>query len=349
MSALLDLDGSRALAFDAALGAALAAAIVTGRGFHLRSIRDKELRPGLRPAQVSAVRAALLACDASVGGAFDGSPELRFEPSAPRGGDFTLGLPEGVAATPLMALLLPILNAASGPSSVELEGATHLAGAPLPEFLSGQLSELLAWAGFGLRIEAVRAAYTAKGGGCLRAEIEPRALAGRRLVLDQRGALQAVRVRAGASRLPPRLAVSERATRTLARTLWEARRLEVEVEVLAPKSTTPGSWLCVEAVFDHGRAAFAALGERGLAPEALGDRLARRLLRFLEDEEGGVDPLSAELLAVPLAVAGVVSRVSAPEVSPALAVSLEVLAAFGLPVEGFGRVGGPGGFEVRAC
>lgn len=347
MSAPLDLDGSRALAFDGALGAALAASVVTGRAFHLRSIRDKELRPGLRPAQVSAVRAALLACDARVGGLFDGSPELRFEPSAPRGGDFTLGLPEGVATTPLLALLLPILNAASGPSSVELEGATHLPGVPLPEFLSGHLSALLAAAGFGVRVETVRAAYTSKGGGCLRAHIEPRALAGRSLALDQRGLLRSVRVRAGASRL--RRDLAERATRTVASTLWESRRLEVETEVLEPDSASPGSWLCVEAVFEQGRAAFAALGERGLAPEALGDRLARRLLHFIEDEEGGVDPLSAELLAVPLAVAGVATRVSAPEVSPALAVSLEVLAAFGLPVAGFGRVGGPGGFEVRAC
>ncbi len=347
MSAPLELDGSRALAFDASLGAALAASIVTGRSFLLRAIRDKELRPGLRPAQVSAVRAALLACDARVGGAFDGSPELRFEPSAARGGDFSLGLPEGVAATPLLALLLPILNAASGPSSVELEGATHLPGFPLPEFFSGQLAELLSWAGFSLRVETVRAAYTSKGGGCLRAQIEPRQLAGRQLALDERGALLSVRVRAGASRL--RRELSERATRTVAATLWEARRIEVEAEVLAPESATPGSWLCVEAVFEHGRAAFAALGERGLAPETLGDRLARRLLRFVEDEEGAVDPLSAELLAVPLAAAGVQTRVSAPEVTPALAVSLEVLAAFGLPVEGFGRVGGPGGVEVRAC
>jgi RNA 3'-terminal phosphate cyclase len=102
----------------------------------------------------------------------------------------------------------------------------------------------------------------------------------------------------------------------------------------------------VEAIFARSRAAFAALGERGLAPEALGDRLARRLLRFVEDEEGAVDPLAAELLAVPLAVAGVAARVTTPEVSLALAGSIDVLAAFGLPVVAFGRVGGP---EVSAC
>jgi RNA 3'-terminal phosphate cyclase (ATP) len=156
-----------------------------------------------------------------------------------------------------------------------------------------------------------------------------------------------VRLEAGASRLRRELA--ERAARAVAATLWEARRLEVESVVLTPESASPGSWLCVEAVFERGRAAFAALGERGLAPETLGDRLARRLLRFIENEDGAVDPLAAELLAVPLAVAGVGARVTTPEVSLALVGSIEVLTAFGLPVEAFGRVGGPGGFEVRPC
>ena len=335
------------MAFDAALGSALAASIGTGRAFDLHSIRAKELRPGLRPEHVAAVRAALLASEARVGGAYDGSPELRFEPVAARGGHFTLGLPEGVAATPLLMLLIPMLNAAPEASRVELEGSTHLAGAPLPEFIAGHLTELLSQAGFGVRVETVRAAYTAKGGGRLRAEIEPRSLAGRQLSLDERGTLTGVRIQAGASRL--RRGLAERAARTVAATLWEARRLEVESLVVAPESASPGSWVCVEAVFERGRAAFAALGERGLAPETLGDRLARRLLRFVEDEEGAVDPLAAELLAVPLAVAGVRSRVTTPEVSQSLVSSLEVLAAFGLPVEAFGRVGGPGGFEVRAC
>lgn len=347
MSSPLEFDGSQAQAFDAALGAALAASIGTGRAFNLHSIRAKELRPGLRPEHVAAVRAALLASEARVGGAYDGSPELRFEPAAARGGDFTLGLPEGVPATPLLMLLVPMLNGAPEASRVELEGCTHLAGAPLPEFLAGHVAELLSLAGFGIRIEVVRAAYTAKGGGRLRAEIEPRSLAGRHLSLDDRGALTGVRIQAGASRLRRELA--ERAAQTAAATLWEARRLEVESFVVAPESASPGSWACVEAVFERGRAAFAALGERGLAPESLGDRLARRLLRFIEDEEGAVDPVAAELLAAPLAVAGVGARVTTPEMSQALVVGMEVLAAFGLPVETFGRVGGPGGFEVRAC
>ncbi len=39
-------------------------------------------RPGLRPQHLAAVRAVALVCGARVGGAFDGSPDLRFEPGA---------------------------------------------------------------------------------------------------------------------------------------------------------------------------------------------------------------------------------------------------------------------------
>ena len=66
--------------------------------------------------------------------------------------------------------------------------------------------------------------------------------------------------------------------------LWEARRLETEWEVVELESASPGAFLQVEAVFENGRAAFGLLGERGLRAERLGERAARRVLRFLDDE-----------------------------------------------------------------
>ena len=115
------------------------------------------------------------------------------------------------------------------------------------------------------------------------------------------------------------------------------------VELNAP---SPGSFLQLEVVFEEGRAAFPLLGERGLRPEVMGERAARRLLRFLGDEEAVVDPCLADQLALPLAVAGGGGRLLTSEVTLTSRRWPRSLRRFGIPAETWGRRGGPGGLPV---
>jgi RNA 3'-terminal phosphate cyclase (ATP) len=147
----------------------------------------------------------------------------------------------------------------------------------------------------------------------------------------------------GAARL--KSPVAERQRQAAAERLWEARRLEAAWETVALNASSPGSFLMMEAVFENGHAAFSLLGEGGQRPEALGDRAARMLLKFLEGE-GAVDPFLADQLAVPIAVAGVAARVSTSAVTRHLETVAEVLSAFGVPARTSGRLAGPGGLEV---
>ena len=129
--------------------------------------------------------------------------------------------------------------------------------------------------------------------------------------------------------------------------LWEERRIEPEIEVGHPEAAGPGSYVLAGARFENGRAAFSLLGTRGVRPEIAGDRVARRLLKFL-DGPGAVDPLLADQLAVPLALSGGGGRVSTPEVTRHLETVAEVLRAFGLRAETWGERGRAGGLEVAA-
>src|SRR5262249_10843078 len=124
-------------------------------------------------------------------------------------------------------------------------------------------------------------------------------------------------------------------------------RLEAKWEVVERKADVPGSFLLLEAIFEKGRAAFAFLGERRVRPDALGERAARRLLHFLESEEGAGDPSLADQLVVPMAL-GRGGRVTTPSVTEHLERVVHVAAAFGLDARTWGRRGGPGGVEVRA-
>ncbi len=111
-------------------------------------------------------------------------------------------------------------------------------------------------------------------------------------------------------------------------------------------AASPGAFLQAEAVFETGWGAFGLLGERGLRAEVLGERAARRVLKFIDDEEAVVDPWLADQLAVPLAIAGRGGRLRTFEVTTNLQTVAEVLRRFGVPALVWGRRGGPGGLAV---
>jgi RNA 3'-terminal phosphate cyclase (ATP) len=140
--------------------------------------------------------------------------------------------------------------------------------------------------------------------------------------------------------------VAKRAAEAARQLFWERRRIESEWEVIELPAASPGAFVQAEAVFETGRAAFGLLGERGLRAEVLGERAARRALRFIDDEEAVVDPWLADQLAVPLAISGGGGRLLTSEVTPHLETVADVLRRFGVPALVWGRRGGPGGLAV---
>ena len=242
-----------------------------------------------------------MSCGAEVHGAFDGSPDLRFAPGPVVPGDFRFDIGTAGAATLVLQTVLPILATAAGPSRVEVTGGTHVPRSPSHHFLSRHWSEVVGRLGLVARLRLERAGFFPRGEGCAAAEVAPWARPAT-LDLSRRGALVAVRGISGAARL--RGDVARRAADAARAHLWEQRRIETEWEVVDLAAASPGAFLQVEAVFETGRAAFGLLAERGLRAEVLGERAARRVLKFIDDEEAVVDPWLADQMAVPLALAG---------------------------------------------
>ena len=343
MAALLPIDGARRLGGGLGLRAALTLAAVTGQGFEMTRIRAGRPRPGLDAQQLATLRALTLASGARVGGAFDGSPDLRFEPGPVAPGAFEFELATAGATSLLLQALLPVLATADTPSQVSVTGGTHVPHSPSYEYLARHWSDVVRRLGLSVRLELERVGFFPAGGGKVRGE----ALGFARpasLVLEERGSLVAVRGVSGAGRVKGDVAKRQRDA-AQAR-LWEARRFDTLWEVIEPASGSPGSFLFLEAEFERGRGAFAFLGERGVRPERLGDRAARTLLKFL-DAEGAVDPRLADQLVVPIALAGGGGRVSTSELTPQLETVVALATLFGIRARTWGRRGGPGGFEIE--
>jgi RNA 3'-terminal phosphate cyclase (ATP) len=340
---LIPIDGAEGEGGGQILRTALSLSAATGQGFKVERIRARRTRPGLRPQHLAAVRAAAMACGAEVHGAFDGSPDLRFVPGAPAAGDFHFDIGTAGAATLVLQTILPVLAMADGASRVEVVGGTHVPLSPVFHYLSRHWAAAVEPLGLRMSFALGRAGFQPRGGGEARAQVSP----WRRpttLDLSQRGALVAVRGVAGQARMKGDPA--RRAAEAAQALFWEKRRIETGWDVSELQSASPGAFVQVEAVFENGRAAFAQLAERGLRGEVLGERLARRLLRFIDDEEAAVDPWLADQLAVPFALARGGGRATTSEVTSHLETVAAVLRKFGFEARSFGRRGGPGGLEV---
>jgi RNA 3'-terminal phosphate cyclase (ATP) len=340
---LIAIDGSRGEGGGQVLRTALALAAVSGRGFRIDRVRSARLRPGLRPQHLAAIRAAALCCGAEVHGAFEGSPDLRFLPHQPSAGEFTFDIGTAGAATLVLQAVAPVLATAGATSRVSVVGGTHVARSPSFHFFARHFAPALGGLGLQLEPRLQRAGFSPKGEGRIDCEVRPWTRPAT-LDLSRRGALLAVKGIAGSAHL--RGDVARRAAEAARALLWEARRLEAGFEVVELSASSPGSFLQLEAVFEQGRAAFPLLGDRSLRPELMGERAARRLLRFLDDEDAVVDPLLADQLALPLAVAGGGGRVVTSEVTAHLETVASVLRLFDVPAETWGRRGGPGGLQV---
>ena len=344
MARYLPIDGARGEGGGQILRTALALSTVTGQAFEITRIRANRSVPGLRPQHLAAVRAAALVSGARVGGAFDGSPDLRFEPGTLGPGEFRFEIATAGALTlVLQTVVAPLARGGATPSRVTVTGGTHVPASPSYHYLANHWMAVVERLGLRASPRLVKAGFYPRGGGEATVDVRPWGGAAEALVLERRGALLAVRGTAGMGRIKAPVAGALR--QAAQERLWEARRLEASWEEVTVPAASPGSFLLLEAVFEEGRAAFGFLGQKGVRPEVLGDRAARTLLKFL-GAEGAVDPHLADQLAVPMALGGKGGRVTTTEVSLHLETVAEIVSLFGIPARTWGRRGGPGGLEV---
>ncbi|HJS57895.1 MAG TPA: RNA 3'-terminal phosphate cyclase [Vicinamibacteria bacterium] len=340
---LIPIDGAQGEGGGQVLRTALSLSAATGQGFELTRIRARRTIPGLRPQHLAAVRAAAMACDAKVGGVFEGSPDLRFEPGGLAPGDFRFEIATAGAATLVLQTVVAPLATTGAASRVAITGGTHVPLSPSFDYLARHWGAAVDALGLRSEYTLERAGFYPPGGGEIHARVEPWARPGA-LRLEKRGALVKLRGVSGQARL--RNDVAQRQRDAAQARLWEARRLEAEWEVVEVKAASPGSFLLLEAVFDKGRGAFGYLGERGVRAEIVGDRAARRLLRFLE-EDGATDPCLADQLVVPLALSGGGGLVTTTEVTAHLETVAATAALFGVKARVLGRRGMSGAVEVE--
>ncbi|MBX9578907.1 MAG: RNA 3'-phosphate cyclase [Gemmataceae bacterium] len=343
---LVEIDGSEGEGGGQVLRSSLALSILTGRPFKLVNIRANRQKPGLQPQHAMSVRAAGAICGAQYKGATVGSSVLVFEPGAVKAGNYTFTIgTAGATALVLHTVYLPLALRGAGPSTVTITGGTHNTHAPCHHFNETTWGGYLKRMGIAVHQEMVRPGFYPRGGGEIRATIEPcPRVKGLTLTtcpeLTTAGGFSAV---AG---LPE--GVARRQSKRLAARL-KAEGLEPHIPLEEwDGAANPGTVAAVIFRQTPVPTLFYGLGERGKPAESVADDAADEAIRF-RDGKAPVDPHSADQLLLPLVFSPDGSEYQTSEVTRHLTTNIATVGKFvdrGVVLEG--REGEPGTVRIPA-
>ena len=281
---------------------------MTGRPFHLTSIRAGRHNPGLLPQHLSAVRATATISGAAISGDRLGSTELSFSPThPPRCGSYTFDVAEtaergsaGSVSLILQTLLVP-LALADGASTVVLRGGTHVQWSPSFNDLVNAYFPALRRIGFRIDAELKHWGWYPVGNGEISCEIEIDRGAPRLnpIQVMDRGPLQQVAGTAVAANLPAHIP-----QRMVDRARTSLGDLGAPVNILPQRVTAacPGAGIFLVARYENMAASFSAYGRLGKPSEAVADE-AVTALREHHASDGAVELHLADQLLLPLSLA----------------------------------------------
>jgi RNA 3'-terminal phosphate cyclase (ATP) len=293
---LIQLDGSLGEGGGQILRSALAMSLATGRGFRIRNVRANRDKPGLMRQHLTCVTSCAELCGATVDGAFVGSREVAFEPGAVKPGTYHWAIGTAGSVTMVLQAVLPALLRASAPSSVTIEGGTHLTMAPPFDFFARALVPMLELAGAKVVARIDRHGFYPAGGGRIAVDIEPSA-SPRRVEIMERGEKVGVRAKALVSRLPKSIAQRE----------LDVVRAKLELNedsafVMEDNSAFgPGNAVMIDMQYANVTEVVTALGQLGVSAERVAHNAIKQA-QLYEWRGAAVGEHLADQLMTPLAV-----------------------------------------------
>jgi RNA 3'-terminal phosphate cyclase (ATP) len=338
---MLTIDGSTGEGGGQVLRTALSLAAMLGQPVQISNIRAGRKQPGLRPQHVQSVKAAAAICNARLEGVQEHSRELRFEPQTPpQPGVYVFDIGTAGAATLVLQTVLLPLALAGGPPTVVVRGGTHVAWSPPCDYVEQVYLPALAPLGIHCTVELVRWGFYPRGGGEIRATIEPvavalaglgpsqpppashalaglrpsqpppasHALAGLRPSqpppwAQPRGELTALSVLSAAANVGNQV-TARQASRAYNRLTAARLAVTPQTQLLNPPSAGPGTCVFLLAEYENGaRAGFTGYGRQGYPAERVADDAVDAFLAF-HASDAPVDPHLADQLVLPLAVHG---------------------------------------------
>jgi len=248
----------------------------------------------------------------------------------------------GAVTLLLQAILLP-LALTDGPSELTIRGGTHVPWSPPAHYVQHVLLPVLGRIGLEASLETITGGWFPKGGGEVRVSIAGGARL-RGVDLSRRGKLTGIEGQAAAGGLP--MDIPQRIASLADNRLREAG-LPAGVRPLLDQGKSTGVGLNVAAIYEHTRAGFSALGEKGKPSPAVADEAIEALLAFHE-QPGALDLHLTDQVLPALALAEGESRLTSEEITLHTLTNIAVIHHFvERRIEVDGREGEPGTITIR--
>jgi RNA 3'-phosphate cyclase len=278
------------------------------------------------------------------------STELVFEPRGISGGSYRIDIGTAGSTTLILQAIMPAAAFAPAPIDLEIRGGTDNPLSPPIGFWKNVTLPALRRMGYRGEVECLRRGHYPKGGGIVRARIDPvRRLRG--LEFREPGKITRIEGVAHCVRLPAHIArrMAHAATKALLRAGYS--NVQIKTETYPPSEDPhlgPGTGITLWAESESGAVLGAsALGRRGKPAEQVGRAAAESLIRQLRTGKA-VDRHLTDHLIPYLALAEGKSEITSAELTPHTLTNIALVERIlKVRFEVRGEVGTPGEIKVQ--
>jgi RNA 3'-terminal phosphate cyclase (ATP) len=335
---MIEIDGSLGEGGGQVLRSSLTLSVMTGQDLRIVNIRAKRQKPGLRPQHLKALQAAAEICGAKITGDSIGSQKVTFSPGEIKSGNYRFDIgTAGSTSLVLQTVLLP-LSVAPERSTVTIKGGTHVPWSPCFHYLDLNYLPFLWQMGLDAHLRMEQAGFYPRGGGQIRATIEP-AEKLLPLHLMERGRLLEIRGISAVAKLARNIATRQR-RQVIGRL---GRRFPLnDIRVADLPAPSPGSLILLLAEFEKSQVCYFALGKKGKSADKVADEAIGEFEAFVATD-GVIDQYLADQLLLPLAFTDGPSEFHTSQVTNHLVTNANIIHNF-LPVgiKISGEIGDPG-------
>jgi RNA 3'-terminal phosphate cyclase (ATP) len=320
----VEVDGSEGEGGGQILRSSIALSAIKGVPVRVTNVRAGRPEPGLRRQHVSTLKVMAAVFGGELEGAAEGSSQVAFVPGPPRSGSLSLDMGTAASITLVLQAVVPAVALSRSKLALELAGGTDVPWSPTFDYLDLVAREAYGALGIRFSLQALRRGYYPRGGGRVRAVIEPceSVLA---LDLEKASATSGARVLSRCSGLPRH--VAERQLESAVSSLG-SKGISVESRVVSEEaSDSPGSSVLVYHVGEGTFLGSDSIGARGRRAEEVG---AEAGLGFSEVSSSGarLDSHVADMVVPLLSESARTSRVRVHRVTPHLESGLRLARRF---------------------